>query len=137
MKGAFTDGVDGLTAASGNVIYDIPAELVPTAETNENEEAISPLMIEYAFHEDGTITASYEEGATISLKVGEEIVIQRTDSLDENKFYDELMISSGPITWNMDKQTTIIGVQPGISELNILPYDDWDLAYTINFEVTE
>lgn len=137
VKGEFTDGVDGLTAASGNVIFDIPEDLVPTAEINENEEGAGPLMLEYAFHEDGTITASYEEGATISLKVGEEIVIQRTDSLDKNNFYDELMISSGPITWNMDKQTTIIGVQPGISELNILPFDDWEQAYTINFQVTE
>jgi hypothetical protein len=29
VKGEFTDGVDGLTAASGNVIYDIPADMVP------------------------------------------------------------------------------------------------------------
>ncbi|MEH7180239.1 hypothetical protein [Neobacillus vireti] len=137
VEGEFTDGVDGLTAASGNVIYDIPADSVPTPETSENEEVTGPLVLEYAFHEDGTITASYKEGATISLKVGEEILIQRTDSMDENEFYDELMISSGPIDWNTAKQTTIIGVQPGISELNILPFDDWDQAYTINFQVTE
>ncbi|WP_010200156.1 hypothetical protein [Bacillus sp. m3-13] len=141
VRNPFGEGIDGITAASGNIVT-IPEESLPKnlrpkpAITGDSDT----IVLEYSMEEDGTVSANFEQDSTITIQVGQRVEIQRIDNLDRNKFYDNIMVSAGPVEWEASggNSPVLVGKKAGVTELSIIPFSyEHDLAHVINIEVVE
>ncbi|ART78180.1 hypothetical protein B4U37_19980 [Sutcliffiella horikoshii] len=143
VRNPFGEGIDGMTAASGNIVKipegSLPEHLKPKP-VSTGEQDTDTIVLEYSMEEDGTVSANFEQESTITIQVGQRLEIQRIDNLDRNKFYDNIMVSAGPVEWDASggNSPVLVGKKAGVTELSIIPFSyEHDLAHVINIEVIE
>jgi len=97
----------------------------------DSSKILSNIVIHYSIGEDGKIISDYENGTTITMVVGQKLILKKGES-----YFDDRKLSFDSESINFYGENAIEAIASGTSTLTIIPNEyDWDNAVEYNIIV--